>query len=478
MALALGSGHAATFTVTTTNDAGAGSLRAAITSANAVLGADTIRFNITGAGVRTITLASVLPTITDQVLIDGYTQPGSSVNTVGPGSNAVIRIELNGNNTVATGLTINTFHCYVRGLVINRFTTNSINIAAGADNARIQGNFIGTNATGTAPSGSGNGIVVFGTNSQIGGWAGEDRNQISGCTTSPAIRLSGASCTGTQMRTNNIGLSSDGTTIIGGVQVGLRAENGATQNTFGEVGCCYNQVAGCTNQGVVVADAATRLDIKPNYIWGNGGLGIDLANNGVTTNDLNDADSGPNNLINFPVLVNAMSDEEGRVYVDFTYNGTPSTWIRFDFYANANPDATHGEGQLWIGTRYFETSASGSDLFHATVGAWNAIPAGTMISCTATNEGLGATSEYAANLACTGQKFMVTNTNDVVNGDTSSVRNLMYNQGGDGVSLREAFLAANNNYDGWTANYIYFDLPGTGVQTMTPTSPLPSMTTL
>ncbi|MBL7950886.1 MAG: HYR domain-containing protein, partial [Flavobacteriales bacterium] len=472
-----GSSQAANFTVTSTNDAGAGSLRTAIISANGTAGADTIRFNIAGAGVRTITLASALPTITGQVLIDGYTQPGASVNTIGPGSNAVLRIELNGNNTVATGFTINTFHCYIRGLVINRFTTNSINIAAGADNARIQGNFIGTNATGTAASGTGNGIVVYGSNSQIGGWGGDERNQISGCTASPAIRLSGATCTGTQIRVNNVGLSSDGTTVIGGVQVGLRAENGSTQNMVGETGCCYNQIAGCTNQGIVVDDAATRLDIKGNYIWGNGGLGIDLGNNGVTTNDLNDGDSGPNNLINFPVLVNAMSDLEGRVYVDFTYNGTPSTWIRFDFYANANPDATHGEGQLWIGTRYFETSPSGSDLFHATVGAWNGIPAGTMISCTATNEGLVATSEYAANLACTGQKFMVTNTNDVVNGDVSSVRNLMYSQGGDGVSLREAFLAANNNYDGWTANHIYFDLPGSGAQTITPTSPLPPLTT-
>ena len=93
LTIAQGDASAATYTVTTTNDAGAGSLRAAITSANGAAGADTIRFNIAGGGVRTITLASALPTITGQVWIDGYSQPGASANTLDIGSNAAIRIE-------------------------------------------------------------------------------------------------------------------------------------------------------------------------------------------------------------------------------------------------------------------------------------------------------------------------------------------------------------------------------------------------
>jgi hypothetical protein len=77
---------AATFTVTNTNDAGAGSLRQAITDANAAAGADTIEFNISGAGcdgagVCTIALASQLPSVFGLTTIDGYTQPGSSPNT-------------------------------------------------------------------------------------------------------------------------------------------------------------------------------------------------------------------------------------------------------------------------------------------------------------------------------------------------------------------------------------------------------------
>ena len=87
-----------TYTVTSTADSGAGTLRQAITDANANPGADTIAFNITGSGVHTIVLASGLPVVTSPVTIDGYTQSGSSANTqpVGQGLNTVLQIEING----------------------------------------------------------------------------------------------------------------------------------------------------------------------------------------------------------------------------------------------------------------------------------------------------------------------------------------------------------------------------------------------
>ena len=68
----------ATFTVTNTADFGAGSLRQAILDANGAPGADTIAFNIAGAGVHTIVLGCALPAVTDVVTLDGYTQPGLS----------------------------------------------------------------------------------------------------------------------------------------------------------------------------------------------------------------------------------------------------------------------------------------------------------------------------------------------------------------------------------------------------------------
>jgi hypothetical protein len=100
--LSVGRVKAATFTVTTAADNGdnvnptPGSLRKAIIDANGSAGSDTISFNIAAAGVQTITLLSALPTITEAVIIDGYTQPGSNANTLAVGSDATLLIELNG----------------------------------------------------------------------------------------------------------------------------------------------------------------------------------------------------------------------------------------------------------------------------------------------------------------------------------------------------------------------------------------------
>src|SRR5690348_7165053 len=88
---------AATFTVTTTADSGAGSLRQAILDANGNPGIlNTIAFAIPGAGVQTIPVPTALPVITGFIVIDGYTQPGSSPNTDPSADNAVILIELSG----------------------------------------------------------------------------------------------------------------------------------------------------------------------------------------------------------------------------------------------------------------------------------------------------------------------------------------------------------------------------------------------
>ena len=65
-----------TFTVTNTNNSGAGSLRQAILYANATAGADLISFNVGGGGVQTISPTSILPQVIDPVTIDGTTQPG------------------------------------------------------------------------------------------------------------------------------------------------------------------------------------------------------------------------------------------------------------------------------------------------------------------------------------------------------------------------------------------------------------------
>ena len=90
--------------MTNTNDSGPGSLRQAILDANAATGPQTITFDIpntdpgfnAATGTWTIIPASALPQITNAVTIDGYSQPGSSVNTLAQGDNAVLKIVLDG----------------------------------------------------------------------------------------------------------------------------------------------------------------------------------------------------------------------------------------------------------------------------------------------------------------------------------------------------------------------------------------------
>src|SRR5207248_6744963 len=84
--------QAATFTVTNTNDSGAGSLRQAMLSVNATAGGPhTISFNIPGAGPHVIQPSTSLPTMTRAVVIDGYTQPSASRNALVNGNNADLR---------------------------------------------------------------------------------------------------------------------------------------------------------------------------------------------------------------------------------------------------------------------------------------------------------------------------------------------------------------------------------------------------
>ena len=101
-----------TFTVTTTADNGdntnpvSGSLRQAILENNADTGnpaADTVGFNIPGSGVQVIQPLLDLPTVTHPLVIDGYSQPGSSPNSLAEGDNTVLQIELDGSQDTSTG---------------------------------------------------------------------------------------------------------------------------------------------------------------------------------------------------------------------------------------------------------------------------------------------------------------------------------------------------------------------------------------
>jgi hypothetical protein len=172
-----------TLTVVNTSDSGAGSFRQAILDANNTPGANTISFAI-GTGVQTIKPVSALPAITNAVTIDATTQPNYAGKPL-----IVLDGSLAGAN--ANGLTITAGSSIVRGLVIDNWSGDGIELSTNGNN-QIQGNYIGTDATGgVAGAKAGYGIeVASGLNNTIGGTAAGTGNLISG-NIQGGIRLTG-----------------------------------------------------------------------------------------------------------------------------------------------------------------------------------------------------------------------------------------------------------------------------------------------
>src|SRR5207244_4307505 len=131
--------------------------------------------------------------IVNPVTIDGYSQPGASVNTMANSDNAVIRIELNGlaAGIGSDGLVLDPGRdgSIIKGLAINRFQADSslnggVGILIQSNGNTIIGNFVGVNPAGTTemPNG-GDGIrIVDASNNRIGTPTVADRNIASGNT--------------------------------------------------------------------------------------------------------------------------------------------------------------------------------------------------------------------------------------------------------------------------------------------------------
>jgi hypothetical protein len=294
--------QAATFTVTNTNDSGAGSLRWAITQANASVGtADIITFNIPGTGVHTIQPLTYLPYLTDNagVVIDGYTQPGSAYAT--DSTAAVLVIELDGTllpaNVLNVGIGIGSSSNTVRGLVINRFPSSGIGIAGSAANWNtITGNYIGINASGTADpcnatspghlgnTASGVSISLGAGENTIGGDTPAERNVLS-CNGWSGAEVHGTDSNLNIISGNYIGTNAAGSAALPNFQFGVRIYGGARENTVGgDTPGERNIISGNLVSNVHIAGTGTDDNgVGGNYIGtnaaGNAALG---GGNGVS----------------------------------------------------------------------------------------------------------------------------------------------------------------------------------------------------
>jgi hypothetical protein len=376
--------------------------------------------------LQTIQPTSQLPNVKDAVIIDGTTQPGFAGAPL---------IELDGSLTTnAYGLVIaGTTGSTIRGLIVNRFQSGAINLSGNGGHL-VAGNYIGTNASGTAgfTPGTPVGIAVPSPNNVIGGTTAADRNIISGNKTqtfSIAVDLfksSGNKVIGNYIGTDVTGMfaiaqstgvrvAGDGNTVGGataaernvfsGNVVGIDFVGGnnnkiqgnffgftadgknelfGTYGLFIEVASTNNLIGGTNpgegnliasiiTRGVVVTDTSAQNAILGNSILASN-IGIDLKFDGVTPNDLgatindpSDADTGPNNLQNYPVI-NSVTTNSGNTVIDATLRSEASKTYRIELFSNTFCLASgFGAGRFFVAATNVNTDASGNANINFTV---------------------------------------------------------------------------------------------------------------
>lgn len=425
-------------------DSGPGSFRQALLLANATPGADEIRFNI-GVGHKVIVPLTPLPAVTEAVLIDGFTQPGFA---------GLPLIEIRGTHAGASnGLELAAPGCTVRGLTINSFSGSGI-VSWGGNTIQsnfLGTDHTGTVAMGNGGDGvvAGPGDTIGGVGV---GWGnlisangysgvavrGDDVQILHNCIgTDPSgfLRLGNRGyggvdidygATRTVVHDNKVCFNSRGLWLAGGgghivdrneiclnEQEGLVVWNnplptriernyvigsGAEGMAVFGAGCelLANDVWGNLSHGIRIGEVfGTSIPVgvrmSANSIHNNAGLGIELGYDGVTPNDMLDADTGYNGLQNYPVI-HSIYRNGHLVTVSATLNSAPRTAYRIEFFASQSRDGTRfGEGEFFLGSGMVTTNGLGKASITKTFRVQHETPYITLTSTDPT----GNTSEFS-----------------------------------------------------------------------------------
>ena len=295
-----------------------------------------------------------------------------------PGAGNVI----SGNNF--NGVFIGSFTTTNTTVQGNRIGTSADGMSAipnGGDGIRIDlgnNNVIGGSATGAGNVISGNGTVASGLGHGNGITVGSSNNIIQG-------NFIGTDATGTGPLPNlDDGITGGRNTTVGGTGAGE-----------GNV-IAFNGLRGITNGGTL----GTSNSYRGNSIHSNGtagspflpGLGIDLGPSGPTANDTGDTDTGANNLQNFPIITSVMA-AGNSTNVKGSLNSSASNSFNLDFYRNSACDPSgNGEGEHLVGSTLVTTDAQGNANFDITFAVSTA--ASELLTATATDQS-GNTSEFS-----------------------------------------------------------------------------------
>jgi hypothetical protein len=272
------------------------------------------------------------------------------------------------------------------GNLISGNTGNGITLGT-CNNAVIQGNLFGTDVTGTLAIPNGKGIEVNVSNNVVIGGAGAGEGNVVAGNIQEGIRLTVTN--GAVVRGNFIGTDASGTLRLGNAAgINLNSNTGTLVGPATPGGPGVNVIAYNTF-GVV--NTGSGNSVRGNSIHDSTFLGMDIGNNGVTSNDPIDADNGQPN---FPNIASAVP-EGGGVRIIGELDSNPASNFDLDFYENPGCSRfpqDYLEGPKWLGTSPVTTDGSGHASFNVLLSPVAVAPD---LRVTATSTGAEGTSEFS-----------------------------------------------------------------------------------
>jgi hypothetical protein len=309
-----------------------------------------------------------------------------------------------------------------------------IGLGSTATGNLVEGNYIGTDVSGNQALGNvSTGVNI--SNNTAGTVVGSPGAGNVIAATGTGVGIAGANATGASVQANLIGIGADGSTPIGNT-TGVGISSGASDNLIGGTAPGEgNRIANSNNRGVQVFTAtSTGNAILGNSIYASGQIGIDLGGDGVTPNDPGDADTGPNELQNFPELRAVTND--ASTHVSGHLDSAAGTSYRVELFSSPTADPSgFGEGETFLGAVNLTTDSAGDASFAVTVPG--TAPAGSSITATATELGPGgepgSTSEFSEAIVEGPCDFDGTAGDDSLTG--TSAAEILCGGGGDDVLL-------------------------------------------
>ncbi|HEV7609807.1 MAG TPA: Calx-beta domain-containing protein [Steroidobacteraceae bacterium] len=235
----------------------------------------------------------------------------------------------------------------------------------------VRNAYIGTDASGLAALGNGGDGVAIGVEGGVGSQGfGSFIYLHDNFIAANAGDGIDTQAIGTQAVGNTIGSGVDGRALgnQGNGAYFHGASNGSLNAAFGQQGVPGPGVANNAAAGLLIADTAI-VDVSGPFT-GNGGLGIDIAPAGPNANDAGDADAGPNEGLNFPVITSAVVGPGPATRIQGTINTRPNSQVEVHLYMNAACNASgYGEGARFLGSVLgLTTDAGGNASFDKQLG--------------------------------------------------------------------------------------------------------------